>query len=83
MVFPKYASLRCLPDKTIRLQLNLEPVCFMKGGDSIVLTGKVEIVSDMEIKKALWSVWMFAHFSGGVIDPSYCILKFTSEEGFY
>ena len=55
----------------------------MKGGDSIVLTGKVEIVSDMEIKKALWSDWMFAHFAGGVIDPSYCILKFTSEEATY
>ena len=55
----------------------------MKGGDSIVLTGKVEIVSDMEIKKALWSDWMFAHFPGGVIDPSYCILKFTSEEATY
>lgn len=50
-------------DKTIQFQLNPKAgVCFMKGGDSIVLTGKVEIVSDMEIKKALWSDWMFAHF---------------------
>ena len=71
-------------DKTIQFQLNPKAgVCFMKGGDSIVLTGKVEIVSDMEIKKALWSDWMFAHFPGGVIDPSYCILKFTSEEATY
>ena len=54
-------------DKTIQFQLNPKAgVCFMKGGDSIVLTGKVEIVSDMEIKKALWSDWMFAHFPGGV-----------------
>ena len=61
-------------DKTIQFQLNPKAgVCFMKGGDSIVLTGKVEIVSDMEIKKALWSDWMFAHFPGGVID------LFTSE----
>ena len=38
-------------DKTIQFQLNPKAgVCFMKGGDSIVLTGKVEIVSDMEIK---------------------------------
>ena len=58
-------------DKTIQFQLNPKAgVCFMEGGDSIVLTGKVEIVSDMEIKKALWSDWMFAHFPGGVIDPS-------------
>ena len=71
-------------DKTIQFQLNPKAgVCFMEGGDSIVLTGKVEIVSDMEIKKALWSDWMFAHFPGGVIDPSYCILKFTSEEATY
>ena len=42
-----------------------------------------ELNSDMEIKKALWSDWMFAHFPGGVIDPSYCILKFTSEEATY
>ena len=55
----------------------------MKGGDSIVLTGKVEIVSDMETKTALWSDWMFAHFPGGVTDPNYCILMFTSENATY
>lgn len=71
-------------DKTIQFQLNPKAgVCFMKGGDSIVLTGKVEIVSNMEIKEALWSEWMFAHFPGGITDPSYCILKFTSEEATY
>ena len=85
MVFPKYGSLQA---RSLIRQYNSNStrkpgVCFMKGGDSIVLTGKVEIVSDMEIKKALWSDWMFAHFPGGVIDPSYCILKFTSEEATY
>ena len=71
-------------DKTIQFQINPKAgVCFMKGGDSIVLTGKVEIVSDMETKTALWSDWMFAHFPGGVTDPNYCILMFTSENATY
>ena len=64
MVFPKYGSLQARSlIRQYKFQLNPKAgVCFMKGGDSIVLTGKVEIVSDMEIKKALWSDWMFAHF---------------------
>lgn len=71
-------------DKTSQFQADPKAgVCFMKGGDSVVLTGKVEIVEDMETKKALWSDWMISHFPGGVTDPGYCVLKFSSEEATY
>ena len=55
-------------------------LCFYHGGDSVTMTGNVEIIDDMEMKKACWLDWFIDHFPLGVEDPTYCILKFTAEE---
>lgn len=51
-------------------------VCFYKEGDSVGLTGKVEVVTDAEEKRACWQDWFIAHFPEGPTDPNYVILKF-------
>lgn len=58
-------------------------VSFFNGPDSVTLTGTVEIVNDMEEKKALWVDWFYEHFAKGVNDPEYCILKFKAEHATY
>ena len=58
-------------------------VAFYEGHDSVTLTGTIEVVSDVEEKKALWVDWFYEHFPKGVDDPEYCILKFTAEQATY
>lgn len=59
-------------------------VTYYHGGDSITLTGHVEIVSDSTVKNALWKTWshfLAKHFpNGGKDDPEFCILHFTAQE---
>ena len=50
------------------------------GADSVTLLGKIEIIEDMEVKKALWQDWFICHFPKGVNDPEYCVLKFSANE---
>lgn len=71
-------------EKTKHFEINPHAgASFFDGSDSVVLTGKVTIVTDMEIKKALWVDWFYAHFPKGVEDPNYCILAFTAEHATY
>lgn len=58
-------------------------VSIFENGDSVVYTGEVEIVEDMEVKRSLWSDWMKEHFKQGVEDPEYCLLKFTPRSAVY
>lgn len=51
-------------------------VCFYDGGDSVGLTGRVEVVTDPQEKKDCWQDWFIAHFPKGPTDPDYVILKF-------
>lgn len=53
---------------------------FFEEGNSVVLIGQVKIVTDIKIKRELFSDWMLAHFPRGVEDPEYCILEFEAEE---
>ncbi len=56
-------------------------VTFFDGGDSVTLTGNVEIVTDKTVKDGLWRDFLARHFAnGGKDDPEYCILHFTSAE---
>lgn len=55
-------------------------ICFWKGGDSVTLLGKVTVRTDREIKEEMWIDWFIEHFPGGIDDPGYCILEFTTEE---
>ena len=58
-------------------------LCFNEKGDSVVLTGEVEVVTDEQQKLALWQDWFIDHFPGGPTDPNYVLLKFTSNHATY
>lgn len=53
-------------------------LCFHADGSSVVLTGEVEVVEDMESKEKYWQNWFINHFPQGVKDPEYILLKFRS-----
>lgn len=62
---------------------NLASVCFHTTQSTevlynITLVGKIEIITDPEIKKEMWYEGCENHFTGPV-DPNYCVLKFTTE----
>ena len=42
-------------------------LCFQDKGDSVALTGTVEVVTDEKMKKELWQDWFIEHFPGGGI----------------
>jgi len=53
-----------------------------EGGSyyNITLVGDIEIVTDSEVKKATWYQGLEEHFpNGGLDDPNYCVLKFTTK----
>lgn len=52
-------------------------LCFFKAGNSIAMTGTVEIITDKVTKEKLWQDWFIEHFPGGVADKNYILLKFT------
>lgn len=58
-------------------------LCFMDKGDSVALTGEVEVVTDGEQKAALWQDWFINHFTGGPTDPNYVLLKFKANHATY
>ena len=55
-------------------------ICFYKEGNSVAMTGEVEVVSDTGTKKELWQDWFIHHFPKGPEDPEYILLKFRAEE---
>lgn len=68
------------------MQLKKEPRACIYFFDSqafsgLMLTGNIEIVLDIETKKQLWHKGWEAYYPQGVIDPEYCILKFTANWG--
>ena len=64
-------------------QNNKASVCYRDGGNNITLIGTIEILTDPELKKQLWLDLFINHFPGGVSDPNYCILKFTTNEAVF
>lgn len=59
-------------------------VTFYNGGDSVTLTGDMDIVTDASVKNALWEDrkdFLGRHFpNGGKNDPEYCVIHFTAVE---
>lgn len=59
-------------------------VTFYHGGDSVTLTGTMQIETDRAVKDALWEQWrdfLAKHFpNGGKDDPDFCVLHFTARE---
>lgn len=49
----------------------------------VMLIGKMDVLTDEVIKKALWRKHDVVFYQKGVDDPDYCILRFTSEKGRY
>lgn len=65
--------------KTTDFRLNPKAgLCFQDKGDSVALTGEVEVVTDPKMKSELWQDWFIAHFPGGPTDPNYILLKFKA-----
>lgn len=58
-------------------------ISYYLGGDSVALTGNVEVITDPAIKQQFWQEWFIAHFPGGVADPEYILLKFNAEQATY
>ena len=47
---------------------------------NITLVGDVEIVTDSETKKETWYQGLEEHYpNGGLDDPNYCVLRFTTK----
>ncbi len=55
-------------------------VCYYLGGDSVTLIGEVEIVQDMEIKKAFEQQCDQRFFKKGIADPRFVLLRFHVKE---
>lgn len=59
-------------------------VTFYSGGDSVTLTGEMEIVNDKSVKDRLWEkhgTVLEKHFSnGGKNDPEYCVIRFIARK---
>ena len=53
-------------------------VCFASATYNITLRGRLEILTDTESRREHWYKGMENHFSGPD-DPSYCVLRFTTE----
>lgn len=70
----KSGKVRCIQKN------NKVGLCYCDGENNVTLMGTVEILTEPEIKKAMWLEWFIDHFPGGTEDPNYCILKFTTEK---
>jgi general stress protein 26 len=47
---------------------------------NITLVGDIEVLNDIETKKETWYTGLEEHYpNGGVDDPNYCVLRFTTK----
>ena len=58
-------------------------LCFYEQGNSVALTGEVEVVTDQELKQKFWQDWFIEHFPQGATDPDYVLLKFRTQDVTY
>mgnify|MGYP004463369617 CR=1 FL=1 len=60
-------------------------IYFYKRGrfsyEGIMLIGRMEVLTDEEIKKEIWRTGDTMFYKKGVTDPDYCVLKFTVQKG--
>ena len=68
--------------KCIRLN-NKAGLCYCDRDNNVTLMGTIEILTEPEIKKQMWVDWFINHFPGGVTDPKYCILRFSTEKAVF
>jgi len=53
---------------------------FFRG---VMLKGTMAVLEDDESKKLIWEEGDTRYYPGGVTDPDYCVLKFTTQSGRY
>jgi general stress protein 26 len=53
---------------------------FFRG---VQLIGNMEVLEDVKTKEMIWQNGDVMYYPGGVTDPDYCVLKFTSQKGRY
>ena len=53
---------------------------FFRG---VMLTGQMEVLEDDESKQMIWREGDTLYYPKGVMDPDYCVLRFTAERGRY
>ncbi|MBP5414129.1 MAG: pyridoxamine 5'-phosphate oxidase family protein [Lachnospiraceae bacterium] len=51
--------------------------------EGVMLTGKMEVLTDQESKNMIWKKGDTIFYRQGVTDPDYCVLKFTAIKGRY
>ena len=49
----------------------------------VMLVGKMEVLTEQEIKDAIWRRGDTMFYKRGVTDSDYCVLRFTAESGRY
>lgn len=49
--------------------------------EGVMLKGTMEVLTDQESKNMIWRKGDTVFYKQGVIDPDYCVLKFTAETG--
>ncbi len=57
---------------------NRASICINADDYNITLVGKMEILTDLEVKKEMWYEGLSNHFNGPE-DPNYCVLRFNTE----
>jgi len=79
-IFEAYFSTGIDANKAKRiLKNNKVSLCYNIEGDNVTLVGEAQILTDKDIKHALWQDWFINHFPLGKDDPTYCIIKFTTK----
>lgn len=61
-------------------QNNKASICIRKDSTNITMMGSVEFVNDMDMKAEVWQDWLIHHYTGGIEDPNYTLMKFTAKE---
>ena len=54
-------------------------VFFRYDSGNVTLIGDFEIITDKKTKKDVWVDWFINHYSGGVDDPTYFVVKFITK----
>jgi general stress protein 26 len=49
----------------------------------VMLVGHMKVLTDAEAKQRIWQFGDTLYYKKGVIDPDYCVLKFTAKRGRY
>ncbi len=78
--FLMYFTTHKSSDKIKHIQMNPNAsvyFCDSKQRCSLLLAGKIEIVSDAKLKKDLWQQRWIKHFPTGAEDPEYIVLRFV------